>query len=144
MPATGAPLPRSPSLLTRGSLALLQLRDREAGRGILSLEFHLVADLDLLEHRGIADAIDHGHALVHAEALGRAMLEGDLAGALVDLLDFAVDGLRRHRGRRQGRGKQCRCRHAYRFLHHLLLSGWGGLTRGASCRAGAASGASTS
>src|SRR5204862_6710245 len=78
---------------TRQSVALLHLRHRISGRSLLRLELDLIADLHLPEHRGVLDAKGHGHTDVHAEVLNRAVLEGDLAGGLVTLSDFALDSV---------------------------------------------------
>src|SRR4051812_20137427 len=61
----------------RPLFSLLQPDHGVAGLCALCLEPDLIADLDLLEHRRILDAVDHGHGLIHAEALGRAVLESD-------------------------------------------------------------------
>src|SRR5215831_14745080 len=82
--------PSDPASSFNSSLALLNHRDRVAVVGALDLELNLVADLDLLEHRWILHAVRHGHSFVHAEALGGTVLERDLSGAFIDLLDFAV------------------------------------------------------
>jgi len=51
---------------------------------------HLVANLHLLEHRGILDAEDHRHVVVfHVEVLDRTAGHGDLPACGVDLLDLA-------------------------------------------------------
>src|SRR5690242_15837605 len=84
-----ASLPRVP---IAGADSFGYSRDGVAGLAALRLEMDLVADLDLPEHGGVLDAVDHRHRLVHAKTLGRTVLERDLAGALVDLLDLAVDG----------------------------------------------------
>src|SRR3954451_13087808 len=109
---------------TRQSVALLHPGHRISGRGLLGLELDLVADLHLPEHRGILDAEGHGHADVHAEVLDRAVLEGDLAGGLVDLSDFALDSvaLRGCGGQRQDRGEQRGRQSVNWFLHGCLLA----------------------
>src|SRR6476646_6899972 len=106
---------------TRQSVALLHLRHGVSRRSLLRLELDLVADLHLLEHRGVLDAEGHGHANVHAEIPDRAVLEGDLAGGLVDLPDFALNAvaLRGCGGQRQGRGYH-RGRQGMNWFFHFL------------------------
>src|SRR5215831_11250553 len=114
--------PGSAASNSNSSLTLLNLRDCVAAVGAFGLELDLVADLDLLEHRRILHAVDHGHTLIHAEALGRTMLERDLSGAFIDLLDLAVDRrVLRHCGScKQGCDQRYSCR-ALEFVHGVLL-----------------------
>jgi hypothetical protein len=61
---------------------------------LLGVELDFIARFDGLEHRGILCLVDHGHAALHSEPLGRAMLDRDLARGLIDLHDLPVDQIR--------------------------------------------------
>ena len=88
------------------------------------IELHLVAGLDGFEHRGIAGAEHHGHAVVHVELLQRTVLDRDLAGRCIDLGDLAVDEIglrggaaaqRERQGERRRRPKACGCSCGFSF-----------------------------
>src|SRR5216683_2078315 len=90
---------------SRASVCLLDLCHHDLSVDPVGLELNLFADFHLLEHCRILDAEDHRHVVfVHIKALDRAVLEGDLARRLVDLLDLAVG----HRPLRDcGAGTKC-------------------------------------
>src|SRR3954465_15974319 len=61
-------------------LRLLHPGHRIAREPLLGFEGHLVADLHLLEHGRVLDAVDHGHGFIHAEVLLPSLPERGLSG----------------------------------------------------------------
>src|SRR6267143_6699901 len=75
----------------QASLRLFDLRYGVLAVHLFGVELDFIARFDGLEQRGILRLVDHGHAALHSEPLGRAMLDGDLAGGLIDFHDLPVD-----------------------------------------------------
>jgi Peptidase family M28 len=106
------------------SFGLFDPGDGELSVDAVRNELHPVARLDGSQHRGVAGAEHHGHAVLHVEFLERAVLDGDLARRLIDLGDLAVDQValcgarKRHQGCRasqQGGGNEDADFHAFSF-----------------------------
>src|SRR5215470_11405066 len=72
-------------------LCLFNLRYGVLAAHLFGVELDLIARFDGLEHGGVLRLVNHGHAVLHSEPLGWAMLDGDLAGGLIDLHDLPVD-----------------------------------------------------
>src|SRR5438876_703351 len=89
-PTSICDLARSHSCHKPTSLCLLDLRHRELAVDAIWHEANAVAGLDGFEHRGIARAEDHRHALVHIKFLERPVLDCDLARGLIDLRDLTA------------------------------------------------------
>ena len=75
---------------------------------LFGVELDFVACFDGLEHCGVLRLVDHGHATLHPEPFGGAMLDRDLAGRLIDLDDLPIDqiGLRDRDLRSKGKRKR--------------------------------------